>query len=49
MAAARIGGPILAGQLFALAVGAPFAVAAVLILPGLWFASQVRKRVHSVA
>jgi hypothetical protein len=30
-------------------VGAPFAVAALLILPGLWFAGQVRQRVHSVA
>jgi len=49
MALARVGGPVLAGQLFAWAVGAPFAVAAVLILPGLWFASQVRKRVHSPA
>jgi predicted MFS family arabinose efflux permease len=46
MALARIGGPVLAGQLFSMvAPGAPFAVAAVLILPGLWFAGQVRKRV----
>jgi MFS transporter, DHA1 family, tetracycline resistance protein len=49
MALARIGGPVLAGQLFSLAVGAPFAVAALLILPGLWFARQVRRRVHLVA
>ena len=44
MALARIGGPVLAGQLFSLAIGAPFAVAALLILPGLWFAAQVRRR-----
>jgi MFS family permease len=49
MALARIGGPVLAGELFSVAVGAPFAVAALLILPGLWFAGQVRQRVHSVA
>jgi MFS family permease len=49
MALARVGGPMLAGQLFALAVGAPFAVAAFLILPGLWFAGEVRKRVPSIA
>ena len=49
MALARVGGPMLAGQLFALAVGAPFAMAAVLILPGLWFAGEVRKRVPAIA
>jgi len=49
MALARIGGPVLAGWLFTLSVGAPFAVAALMILPGLWFAAQVRRRVHSVA
>jgi MFS transporter, DHA1 family, tetracycline resistance protein len=49
MALARIGGPVLAGWLFTLSVGAPFAVAALMILPGLWFAAQVRQRVHSVA
>jgi DHA1 family tetracycline resistance protein-like MFS transporter len=49
MALARIGGPVLAGELFSLSIGAPFAVAALLILPGLWFAAQVRRRVHSVA
>ncbi|HZZ33092.1 MAG TPA: MFS transporter [Phenylobacterium sp.] len=49
MALARIGGPVLAGELFSVAVGAPFAVAALLILPGLYFAAQVRQRVHSVA
>jgi len=50
MALARIGGPVMAGELFSLvAPGAPFAFAALLILPGLWFAMQVRKRVHCVA
>jgi predicted MFS family arabinose efflux permease len=50
MAAARIGGPVLAGWLFSsVAPGAPFAFAALLILPGLWFAGQVRRRVHLVA
>jgi MFS family permease len=49
MALARVGGPVLAGQLFAWMVGAPFAVAAFLILPGLWFAGQVRKRAHPIA
>jgi len=46
MALARIGGPVLAGQMFSLvSPGSPFAVAAILILPALWFAGQVRKRV----
>lgn len=49
MALARIGGPVLAGELFTLAIGAPFAVAALLILPGLYFAAQVRRRVHNIA
>ena len=50
MALARIGGPVLAGQLFSMvAPGAPFAMAALLILPGLWFAGQVRRRVHPLA
>ena len=50
MALARIGGPILAGEMFSLiAPGAPFAFAAFLILPGLWFAGQVRKRVPLAA
>ena len=50
MALARIGGPVIAGQLFSLvAPGAPFAMAALLILPGLWFAGEVRKRVHLAA
>ena len=50
MAAARIAGPVAAGQLFsAVAPGAPFAMAASLILPGLWFAGQVRKRVRLAA
>jgi predicted MFS family arabinose efflux permease len=50
MALARIGGPYVAGQLFSMvAPGAPFALAAALILPGLWFAREVRKRVPSMA
>ena len=50
MALSRIIGPVFAGWLFSsVAPGAPFASAAVLILPGLWLAGQVRKRVHSVA
>ncbi len=50
MALARIGGPVIAGELFSLVTpGAPFAFAALLILPGLWFAAQVRKRVPMAA
>jgi MFS transporter, DHA1 family, tetracycline resistance protein len=50
MALARIGGPVLAGELFSVvAPGAPFAMAALLILPGLWFAAQVRARVSRSA
>jgi MFS family permease len=44
MALARIGGPVVAGQAFSLNVGAPFALSAVLILPALAFAAQVRRR-----
>lgn len=45
-ALARIGGPIIAGQLFSLvSPGAPFLLTAVLILPALWFAVQIRHRV----
>lgn len=45
MALARIGGPVLAGQLFSLvSPGAPFAFAALLILPALWFAWAVIQR-----
>jgi MFS transporter, DHA1 family, tetracycline resistance protein len=50
MALSRIGGPVFAGWLFSsVAPGAPFASAALLILPGLWLAAQVRRRIHSVA
>jgi MFS transporter, DHA1 family, tetracycline resistance protein len=50
MALARIGGPVLAGELFSVvAPGAPFAMAALLILPGLYFAGQVRRRVRAIA
>jgi DHA1 family tetracycline resistance protein-like MFS transporter len=49
MAAARIGGPVLAGLLFSqVAPGAPFAFAALLVLPALWFAAQVRRRLPRV-
>ncbi len=45
MALARIVGPVMAGQMFSLvAVGAPFAVSALLILPALWFAAQLISR-----
>jgi MFS family permease len=45
MALARIGGPVLAGQLFSLvAVGAPFAFSALLVLPALVFALQIWRR-----
>ncbi|MET0274015.1 MAG: MFS transporter, partial [Phenylobacterium sp.] len=50
MALSRICGPVLAGLLFTgVAPGAPFAFAALLILPGLWLAAQVRKRVPMVS
>ncbi|MDX5330446.1 MAG: MFS transporter [Caulobacteraceae bacterium] len=46
-ALARIGGPVLAGQLFSLvAPGAPFLLTAVLILPALLLAWQVSARVR---
>ena len=50
MALSRIGGPVIAGQTFSLiSPGAPFALAALLILPGLWLAGEVRKRAPQVA
>ena len=50
MALARIGGPVVAGQLFSLvAPGGPFAFSALLILPALWFAGQVVKRTPRLA
>lgn len=50
MALSRIGGPVLAGQAFSLiSPGAPFVIAAAMILPGLWFAGQVRRRVPEMA
>ena len=43
-ALARIGGPIYAGQLFSLvSPGAPFLLTAALIVPALWFATQLRR------
>lgn len=45
MALARIGGPVLAGQLFSVvSPGSPFALSALLILPALWFAWAVIQR-----
>jgi len=45
-ALARIGGPIVAGFLFSnVSPGAPFLLTAILILPALWFAAQVRRLV----
>ncbi|WP_231733377.1 MULTISPECIES: MFS transporter [unclassified Phenylobacterium] len=50
MALARIGGPVVAGQLFSLvAPGAPFAFSALLILPALWFAWAVIRRTPRLA
>ena len=44
-ALARIGGPILAGQLFSLiSPGAPFALTALLILPAIWLCLQIMAR-----
>ncbi len=45
-ALARIGGPVLAGQLFSLvAPGAPFALTALLILPAIWLCLQIMAKV----
>lgn len=45
-ALARIGGPILAGQLFSLvSPGAPFALTALLILPAIWLCLQIMTKV----
>jgi len=50
MALARIGGPVVAGQLFSLvAPGAPFAFSALLILPALVFAWAVIQRMPRLA
>lgn len=50
MALARIGGPVIAGQLFSLiAPGAPFVFSALLILPALWFAWAVIRRAPRLA
>jgi MFS family permease len=50
MALARIGGPIVAGQLFAaVQPGAPFAFSALLIAPALWFAGKVIQRTPALA
>jgi len=49
MAAARIGGPLIAGPLLAWQLGGPFAFSALLILPALVFAFQVRKHAPRLA
>lgn len=50
MALARIGGPVLAGQMFSLvSPGSPFLFSALLILPALWFAWAVIKRTPRLA
>jgi MFS family permease len=50
MALARIGGPMVAGWLFAVvAPGGPFALSAVLILPALWFAWTVIGKIPRLA
>ncbi len=49
MALARIVGPVVAGQLFTLHTAGPFAASALLILPALWFAAQVRRRTPRLA
>ena len=50
MALSRIGGPVIAGQLFSLAApGAPFAFSALMVLPALWLAWAVVKRTPKLA
>ncbi|HEY0646435.1 MFS transporter [Phenylobacterium sp.] len=50
MALARIGGPVVAGQLFSVvSPGAPFAFSALMILPALWFAWAVVQRAPKLA
>lgn len=50
MALARIGGPVVAGQLFSLVTpGAPFAFSALMVLPALWLAWAVVRRVPRLA
>jgi predicted MFS family arabinose efflux permease len=50
MALARIGGPVLAGQLFSLiSPGSPFFFSALLIAPALWFAWMVIQRMPRLA
>ncbi|HEX6867143.1 MAG TPA: MFS transporter [Caulobacteraceae bacterium] len=49
MAAARVVGPLAAAPLFALDVNGPFIAAALMILPALYMAGEVRKRVLKAA
>lgn len=50
MALARIGGPVIAGQMFSIfSPVAPYAFTAILILPALWLATQIRHRAQDPA
>ena len=50
MALGRIGGPVIAGQLFSLTTpAAPFLFTAFMTLPALWLARQIRHRVQDPA
>ena len=49
MALARIVGPLVAAPLFALYIGGPFLAAALLILPALFMANEVRRYVKKAA
>jgi MFS family permease len=49
MALARIIGPLAAAPLFALHIGGPFAAAALLIIPALYMANEVRRQVRKLA
>jgi DHA1 family tetracycline resistance protein-like MFS transporter len=49
MALARIVGPLAAAPLFAIHIGGPFAAAAILILPALYMANEVRRQVRHIA
>jgi MFS family permease len=46
---ARMSGPMLAGPLFGLAVGGPFWLGAVLMLPAIAFAARIERRVKAAA
>jgi hypothetical protein len=46
---ARMGGPMLAGPLFGLAIGGPYWLGAVLMLPAVAFALTIESRVKAAA